>query len=775
MIARRRYLAFALLAAMLASLPVGAAAPARKGRPLIADAGDSAFLPVGDPHVLGGMAWGGKTPYRYTWSFKGSAKRFSHPGGPNTTFDTLGLKAGDYDLELTVRDAAGATARDGVKIRLFNQKPVPIFEHEDSIGVGIPDEDLFGHEPGSGIDGQTKAHEFTVPAGLRRLEIELSWAGYIDPADGLFTPPIVGVQDLDLYVEGPDPAYAELTSGASPGNMPEVVAIDDPKPGAYRAIVSGYLNIPDTYKVTVSVLSAPSNNPMPTIEVPATMRFVAGEKHSIKAKVAGTRDVRWDLNFDGVFEQKGTSITGRVPRGTWLVTVKATRGGFELRRTIGVTVASADEIANNTTPFVIIGMGDSGINPYHEEFSAKTYPDPEVLRITRNFTRHPSEYIPGYPKNTPALPVTLGKDYLPPEDEELWTRDRIEFQKLYWIPGSKIVGAIDWTDSSGLNAADDIAPILDEDGHGTQSAGTAVGNRFGYCPACLIVFAEGLQGDEFLIQQPWIDIVSMSVGTAGNIGFGIIDSDASKVAAERGQTVIFAAGNGFGNAFDVPMSTYTSASAGPDWHVVVGAARTDNRRPIFGDANPVDISSWGDGTVPTACVSGTVGMCNHGGTSSATPLTSGVFGQVLREVRRAVGDTSMGQRPGQVVAKGAPVTASAFLRDGALTRAELWDIVFHTAEPFGASGVPIPPYTFTWPGPDSTDYIAGGYGLATPKSAVQAIDVALGKAPKPERPAEDSQPTRRSAARCGATGTTAPKPRRRVAPPPRSGCSSSET
>lgn len=715
---------------MLASGGAGAA----DGGRLIADAGDSAFLASGEAASLGGMAWGGTTPYRYSWSLAGKTDRFTRAKQANTIFKTDGLKAGDYTLTLAVTDAAGRTARDTVKMRVYSVAPRTILQKTDGVAYGLPDEVVLGPDEEGGVDGQTKAYPFTVPANAAGLDLVLRWGVYHqEPATG-----VLGVNDFDMYLTGPDPKYADITSGATAA-MPEKIHVDRPKPGTYKAIIAAFANVPDDFDLTVSIVPMAAANPLPQIDLPATVRFIEGRPQSLSAKLKNGSGAAtsWDLDFDGTYERRGTSVKPSFERGSHLATFKAVKGGFELRRTVAVTVAGADEGRANTSPFVIIGIGDSGINPYHEEFSAETYPDPEILRITNNFSRHPSEYIPGYPKDVPALPVTLGKGYLPKEDEKLWTRRGIAFQKLYWIPGTKIVGAIDWTDSSGSNAADDAHPILDDDGHGTETSSVSTGNRFGNCPACLLVFAEGLSGEEFLVTNTFIDIVSMSVGSVGNVGFGIFDHEFTKGPAERGQTVMFAAGNGFGNAFDVPMSTYTSDRAGPDWHVVVGAARTDNRRPIVGDGVPVDISSWGDGTIPSACVSGTVSMCNFGGTSAATPLAAGVFGRVLREVRRAIGDSSMGQRPGAVVAQGKPVAASQFLRDGKLTRAELWDIVFHTAEAFGPDGPPVPPYTLTWPGPANTDYLMGGYGLATPDSAEAAIDVALGKAPIPERPVED--------------------------------------
>jgi subtilase family protein len=733
---RCRLLALSITLALPFLLSSGAAARDPRAA-LIADAGDSAFVQAGEAVSLGGMAWGGASPYRFAWSFGGATSRFTRPTSEGTIFKTDGLKAGDHTVTLKVTDSDGAVARDTVRFRVYSVTATKTILHKSgSVVYGAPDETVV--DPGTGSpDGSTQEYPFTLASGIRAIDLTLKWADPVNDATGL-----ASAQDIDFYLSGPDPKYLTNSGGASIAN-PEHLHFDAPKPGAYKVIVAPYLSGPTDFDLTVTAPGAPPVDPLPKIDVPATVRFVSGQNQTLKASGTNASSVAWDLDFNGTFERRGANVNTNFVRGTHLATLKATKNGFEARRTVAVTVVNPDEISATTSPFVVIGIGDSGINPYHEEFSAESYPDPEVLRITNNFTRHPSEYIAGYPKDTPAIPITLGKGYLPKEDKDLWTRATIAFQKQYWIPGTKIIGAIDWTDSSGTNAAADSRPILDDDGHGTETSSVSTGNRFGNCPACLLMFAEGLSGDDYIVGLNWVDILSMSVGSVGNVGFGLDTADsagviANRKAAERGMTQLYAAGNGYGNAFDVPMTTWTSTNAGPDWHVIVGAARTDNKRPIVGDANPVDISSWGDGTIPSACVSGTTSMCNFGGTSAATPLTAGVFGQVLREVRRAVGDTFAGARPGQTVAKGKSVPASEFLRDGVLTRAELWNIVFHSADAFGAEGVPVPPYTHTWPGPASTDYLFGGYGLATPESALRAIDVALGRAPLASRPSEDS-------------------------------------
>jgi hypothetical protein len=148
----------------------------------------------------------------------------------------------------------------------------------------------------------------------------------------------------------------------------------------------------------------------------------------------------WDTDGDGVLDVQGTQATHALPERRHLVTFKAAdAAGFERRQTTSVLVADPARLAQQTTPVTVVAINDTGINPYHVEFSADTYPDPDVLALTSNFTRHPSDYIPGYPADAKALPITRGKGYLPPEDKPLWEPDSIEAGKLYWIPGTKIV------------------------------------------------------------------------------------------------------------------------------------------------------------------------------------------------------------------------------------------------------------------------------------------------------------------------------------------------
>ena len=224
------------------------------------------------------------------------------------------------------------------------------------------------------------------------------------------------------------------------------------------------------------------------------------------------------------------------------------------------------------------------------------------------------------------------------------------------------------TTTTAPNAADDRTPILDDDGHGTGSTSVSTGNRYGYCPTCLLFFVEGLDESSRRATRSSTSRPIRSATSAGRPRPRPRPERATRAAAERGQTVLFAAGNGIGNAFDVPIATYGSDQTGAAWNITVGAIRRDNQRAIVGDGIPVAHQRLGR-RQPA------VGLPDRHGRpvrlrrhERGDALHGRIFGTVLTEVRRAIGDGVAGQRPGQVVAEGTPIPGSIYLADGKLTR-----------------------------------------------------------------------------------------------------------
>lgn len=687
----------------------GGGVPAAK--PLVADAGDSSFVKIGQPAYLVGAGFGGAEPYTFAWST--TAGRIDGADAPTAAFDTAGLTEGTYPVSLRVTDAAGASATDTVLIAVYDPNPTVLLE------TTVADA-----SPGTLVTGEQIRFPFTVPAGALRVDVTADWS--------------IAANDYDMLLL--DPAGVQRDDSGAGAGVPEAVGTANPEPGTWTAVMTKWATFTEP-ALHVRATMVDTMDPVPTVDTTGPYRFLVGEAQALSASVTGgtaPTETGWDTDLDGRLDAAGTSVTTSLAEGRHLVTFKATdAAGFERRETTSVFVGTAERLAQATTALTVVGVADSGINPYHLEFSATTYPDPEVLALTANFTRHPSEYLPGYPATSAALPLTLDEGYFPAKDRAIFSQ--VEQGRMYWIPGTKIIGAIDANNSSASNAAADATPILDDDGHGTGSTSVSTGNRYGYCPTCLLFFVEGLD-ESIATRYPFVDITSHSFGYVGGAPLGPVigANEPTRVAAERGQIVLFAAGNGVGNAFDVPIATYGSDQTGASWNITVGAIRRDSQRAIVGDGIPVDISAWGDGNLPSACRTGTVGQCALGGTSAATPYTAGVFGTVLTEVRRAIGDPKAGQRPGQVVAEGLAIPGSVFLDDGRLTRSELREAVLTTAFPLNQDNqVSTFPFPMTAPYAGESNVLFEGYGAATPESAKRAVDVILGRALLPDRSFED--------------------------------------
>lgn len=225
--------------------------------------------------------------------------------------------------------------------------------------------------------------------------------------------------------------------------------------------------------------------------------------------------------------------------------------------------------------------------------------------------------------------------------------------------------------------------------------------------------------------QPWIDVITNSYGQgsivqSNTLGFTRDNAywnapvERTRVASEAGQVIVFSAGNGFANAFDVPMLTYWSSQKGPDWMVTVGAAAPGAEQQYSGAGKPVDISSIGS-SYPSTGGTNANGTGTHSGTSNAAPVVAGYFAKVIQKAREALGDVTPGHAGG-VVASGAPVACGAAvpdcaLGDGVLTRDELEDIVYHNVlpSPLGANTDTVWPST-------PFNYYYQGHGVLSGRS-----------------------------------------------------------
>ena len=391
----------------------------------------------------------------------------------------------------------------------------------------------------------------------------------------------------------------------------------------------------------------------------------------------------------------------------------------------------------------VVAILDSGMVPYHWDYLASKMPQ-HIDKDPSNdlpLTSAPDAWLPGFPSPdsfSSYKKLKLGleeKDAsvnvaaLGALDQPKWatvkqsTSDDINY---YWLPGTKVIGAIDFGTSQILGTPSS---------HGQGTTSSAVGNLHGTCPECLLLFINTVGATKpqvedainWAMSQPWIDVITNSYGfSLGNRDRIYSGSDvaAQRKATQRGQTIFFSAGNGQENAFLAPNTTSFSSQEGPDWIITVGAVSAGENNHYFrddqagvpfepldktayhasytGHGKPADIAGIG-ANYPTAYGSDTVGgtgSSGFGGTSNATPQIGGTYARALYLARRDLRGASRIQRDG-VIAVGADydcrgARTNCELGDGELTADELRERLFfgaiHTEAgmtPAGAGELPV--------------------------------------------------------------------------------------
>ncbi|MGQ0535363.1 MAG: S8 family serine peptidase [Methanobacteriota archaeon] len=424
-----------------------------------------------------------------------------------------------------------------------------------------------------------------------------------------------------------------------------------------------------------------------------------------------------------------TTVNGYIDRGldastTYLYAVRAfdVAGNEGELSAIALNTTLASGGGQSAFPMTVVAVVDSAYSPYHYDFLGSQHPWnlDGALGNDIDFFEHPSTYIAGFPASAPAIPITMpagpdtNVDALRVADAASWATFSASAGSgsgvnLYWIPGTKVVGAVRYGTFQANN-----------DNHGTRSAASAVGNIHGTCPECLVVLIAGLgnNGVTWAVGQPWIDIVTNSWEScfaSCNVRNGIITGAAPaawKTASQDGKFVVFAAGNGLENGFIAPQAGYFNSQKGTDWVVKVGAAVPSTKQSYTGSTKPVDISSIGSAYPSTGGTTAT-GTGTHSGTSNAAPVVTGMIAQVLQNAREALGDTTPGPAGAGVVATGTAVTcgsanAACPLGDGSLTRSELRDTVYYSVLPSTSccavtTALPGTPY----------NYASTGHGVVT--------------------------------------------------------------
>lgn len=381
--------------------------------------------------------------------------------------------------------------------------------------------------------------------------------------------------------------------------------------------------------------------------------------------------------------------------GAWRV---VTAVALALACTLGGAASATSKPAAKAGPQAVIALVDTGINPYH-----KVFRDRSPLA-----QRYPGTYLPGYPKGAIALHITLdASDYnaaVRKDCRSVWSKVRPG--RLYWFPGTKIVGAIAFGSQPAIKCADrepNDTYILST-GHGAMTASRAASNDYGACPECRVVSVQlpltvsvGVGGEDAsavsadgirwaAANRSWIDVQSNSWGplvpgwAPASSGMATDDPALTKAVEETAskQLAFWAAGNGVAFREGVlGHPTLLAPHLGPSPIIVGGydsgyvATWPGSMPNVSSDA----CSSWATEGPTTTKSTDTTGS----GTSAATPYVAGSAARIILEARRILGDSHTGYR-GDVLASGrAHLVKSGPLADGKFTYAELKDTLFHTA------------------------------------------------------------------------------------------------
>lgn len=423
----------------------------------------------------------------------------------------------------------------------------------------------------------------------------------------------------------------------------------------------------------------------------------------------------------------------------------------------------------------VVAYVDTGINPYHEVFRDDS---PRAFQ-------HPSTYLEGFPADARALELTF--------DAETWEEavsadcrvwQTVEPETLYWFPGTRIVGGISFDEPPAFSCDPEaLAPnfqgrpfVLDFNGHGTMVASRGSANGFGACASCLVVAVQYLGSVSTLSpagsedspmaaiswaadNSDWIDIQSNSWGPivpgwdpTEEAGLLVTSPQTARTVEDVSsrQLAFWASGNGAAFRFGaLGHPTALSPHLGPSAIIVGG--HDSGQANFWPGFPPHVVADSCNAYAATPDSIDFVGEDVAGGTSGATPYVAASAAQLIRTARALLGDDSTGTVDDVLATGDASAIADGPLADGDLTRAELLDVLYHTATarpesqeedgptcdaisaPYNASPVPWSAVPEQYPA-----YLHIGYGAVDRPAVALATEVLLGNEPVPARPTEDA-------------------------------------
>lgn len=415
--------------------------------------------------------------------------------------------------------------------------------------------------------------------------------------------------------------------------------------------------------------------------------------------------VYWSFG-DGATSNRSSPEHTYLAQGTFHVRLRTMVDASVLEATLAL-----DILGVTLRPRVVVGVSDSGINPYHE-----IYYRPQA-------TAHPCTYVGGYTDcSIPALNLSVGPEFGSYAarlelDRAVWST--VKPMTWYWIPQTPFIavhcptpyqGDVTTTGTTYSNA---VCILDDTQTHGTQTTSSVLTEA----PEALLVFNEG-SGSAYLADSPVaIDIESNSWGSLGPLYGGLVNGP-------TGQQVCH-------DSIDAPTSLkFRSAgnngpvpNLGDCWRngyrtYSVSGGYPDGSHGELSGSMPDFASYW---CRPVARPDATDGWRNSCGTSFAAPTAAGTAAAALLGVRLHldyVGGSSLTE-----VAPG--ITHEAFM-DAVIQAA--------TYDPQARDG--FPSGSLVGPATSTTPWVWWGWGWLDSQVASKAVACALGDACPDNKPAE---------------------------------------
>lgn len=279
---------------------------------------------------------------------------------------------------------------------------------------------------------------------------------------------------------------------------------------------------------------------------------------------------------------------------------------------------------------VVVAVLDTGVNPYHE-----TYRRPGIELPLAEFANATDGRIPR------AVNLTFSDNLTANllADAAVW--DGIESEELVWFRDTNVIGYSmgAYEGGEGPFAGDPEVPILDEHGHGTATSDTVLDAW----PDAIIVMVEqnAAAFDDQLpnsyawaAKQPWIDVISASMGMHGNAPepFYLYQAAAAQRAAwGSGKVFVNSAGND-------PSATPTDGTDGSPFVLAITGSQAGGKgKELMSSHAYSDYAS--NYTVTAALHTSVTADEETGGTSFSCPNVAGTIAGAIHELRRGSGWT----------------------------------------------------------------------------------------------------------------------------------------